>query len=237
MSSAVVHLAACAGPDTALWPGCFLGLRADRLIVFDSDGRSECWHDRSKRGHHPVQNTAARRPVYEPNGGPNGQPALVWDANDRGLVIPDLNITFTDLTVFAVLDQLSFKGGGASQLLLHQLNGLFLEDAGSPVVGIADPAVRQVGAAALGPQILEFRLDGTAGSVEVFRNAVSIGSDAYDGTNGLTGSTGLGAGPAAGAGNSCRMKLSELIAFDRLLSEAERGTMYRCLDRRYRLLG
>ena len=216
--------------------GCFLDWWAGAGAITDDDSCVERWYDNSGRHNHAGQTTPARRPVYDPNGGPNGQPALVWDANDRGLVVEGMNASLDDMTLFVVLDQVSFKGGAASQRLLHQLNGVFLEEAGSPVVGIADPAVRQVGPAVLGPQILEYRLDKTAGTVEVFRNAVSIGSDTYDGTNGLSGSTGVGAGPAAAADNSCRIKLSELFAFDRLLSEAERGALYRCLDRRYRLL-
>lgn len=73
------------------YPGLFLWLKADALVLSDTDPVSS-WTDSSGRDHHATQATGANQPLYRINQ-INGQPALDFDGTNDALATAAIDLT------------------------------------------------------------------------------------------------------------------------------------------------
>jgi hypothetical protein len=118
-----------------------------------------------------------------------------------------------DLHIFAVYNQIST----ATQVLLGSSAPQFYHAAprvgGALVGGFDGTAFRAAGAVQTGSQLIEWVWNASTLTFETFRNGVSLGTDAYDGTNGTGGNVTLGAGDSGTTG-FCDLILSEFVVLD-----------------------
>ncbi|MGV9011297.1 MAG: T9SS type A sorting domain-containing protein [Flavobacteriales bacterium] len=216
-----------------------LWFKADQGVT-STLGNVSLWNDQSSWGNNATQGINTNCPdlitVLE-----NYRPALHFNGNDDHLLVNDLIAAgSTSVSVFAagthemggdarhslVVGQAQnpFAGGGYGISSLSTTNdpfGFWVRDVGS----------NQVGSNWIDAPMAVLEGEYGSGSLELYRNAELIGTDAFSGTVGDNGTTTIGGGP--GTTNNHKGYIAEVAIYDRKLSSAERKRVNSYLALKY----
>ncbi|MCR4338557.1 MAG: hypothetical protein NUW01_01580, partial [Gemmatimonadaceae bacterium] len=204
--------------------------------VSQPSGYVSAWADQSGTGNDFAQATVIQQPeVSLFNGRPStrfrGDPVA---ATIKHVMAGTLTGATDDYTVFGVFDQkvltaiqnvLGINGGTGS---------ISPRDSTSSV-GIYDGMTwRPTAAAVLGQQVLTWRLDSAGLALACWRDGVSLGGAAWDGSMGPGVNVSLGA-LLVGGTQPLNAELPELLVYNRLLATAEQSQVEAYLAARYGL--
>jgi len=211
--------------------GSLLWLRADTGLTVTGAGAST-WLDQSGNDNHATMTTDVDRPAYEATGGPNSTACLTFDkSNTEHMELVGLTHASHDYTVFAVINQTTTA---VDQIVLRSsANTVVSASTDTAKVGGHDgTAWRSVIGSKTGEQILCWRFNSSAGTVEVYRDGTLLGTGTYDGTWAWSDPR-LGCGALSPRSWNLNAKLAEIMVFPTSLSDGNVATVHASLMTRY----
>ena len=209
---------------TAIW----LDAKDSATLTLDGSSNVEQWDDKSGNARHYSQATSTDRPGFE-SAGLNSQETVFFDTGEH-LEGPDW-ASGDDHTFIGVFDPVGSgdrrymfaSGVDASSGSNDPLLLIAFRNNNQDVGYFDGTSWRGAAAGTTGAQILEWLLDGTAGTGEVFRDGASIDTPAYSANN-IQQGTNLGARTGA-ANNWSLSRISELVKIDGVASQDDREKM------------
>ena len=210
--------------------GCILWLRGDMGITPNGSDVAG-WADQSGNGNDAAQANPADQPAFEAAGGPNSTPCVTFvRASTEELGLPvGMTDASSDYTTFVVVNQTTITN---DECLVSCSGNRVLLGNRLQTDAAFDGNWRTGQASKTGEQIRATRIDGTANTVEHYRDGVVLGSaplvNAWNWSSPRIGNLGGG----GGAFNS-DCKLAEVIVYNRKLSDAEVALVHAYLSARY----
>jgi phage gp36-like protein len=203
--------------------GLQMWLRADAGVTVSEAGAVERWEDLSGHGNHVVQSTSFQQPVLQ-SAGLGNQAAVRFDGVDDGLWGVDTMNIGRPSTVFVVYERLSGDG-----YVLQNSTGGQWYIAGSHFY--SDGLVRNAGSG-VNEEVVAVMTNSTTGTT-VHVNGSDLTEDASH-TTPAPGRLALGGGNGRNY-DPIFCLVSEVIVYDRALSDAERQEVETYLISRYAL--
>jgi hypothetical protein len=194
------------------------------------------WLDQSPEGNNATQTTDADRPALLPTGGVNGLPGVEFDAsNTEFLDLTGLTDASNDYTLFGIVNQVN---AGARQFILGTnslASGFGLEGvaASANKVCIYDGAYRSDADLLIGEQYLEWHVNKTANTFDVYRDGSQITS--VTPINAIVFANTVTLGAFNGTLFPSDAILSELILFNRILTTEELALVRAYIETKFAL--
>ncbi len=212
--------------------GNILWLRADDPRIEVTGLGVSLATDKSGLGNNGVQGTDLDRPALNPTGWSSGHPTIDFDwANGEFLDFTGLADASNDYTFFVSLNELNGSGGWTEMLFVAISSGFQVATDRTGNVAIFDVTWKTPLTLIPGEQVLAWRLNSSAGTVEIFRDGVLLGVGIYSGTRTISGTVQMG---WQAASNYLDARVADFIIYNRALLDAEMAQVHGYMLPRYR---
>lgn len=225
--------------------------KASSIVGLASGDPIPSWPDNSPSGVNAVQAVAASRPVYRPTSGPNGMPCVDFDGVDDFLVA-NIAATSAANTVFIVASALSDAGAERCYVYWRSDgNQIPLQITRRGTVGVLQVDTRNSAGALVNvpftfpaavsvPAVLTGKGGAVGGSINSYINGTAAGggSGALVGSGSTTSTLvalgGMSTSPTNyGYGSFGNVRLSEVVMYNKVLSDVERAQVHSYLQDTY----